>query len=50
MVCVFCLLSDLLDLTDLKHESAKSMASFPDSLITAMAPAPDGVAKATMVS
>jgi hypothetical protein len=26
------------------------MASFPDSLITAIAPAPDGEAKATIVS
>jgi hypothetical protein len=36
--------------TDLKSFEAIEMASFPDNLITAMAPLPEGVASATIVS
>jgi len=35
---------------DLKKASAVAMASGPESRITAMAPAPEGVAKAIIVS
>ena len=36
--------------TDLKNLLAREMASLPDKRITAMAPLPEGVAKATIVS
>lgn len=49
MVCVGCALKFLLE-TDLNDLEANAMASLPDNLITAIAPLPDGVAKATIVS
>ena len=49
MVCVACFDKSLFE-TDLKHFEAIVIASFPDKRITAMAPLPDGVANATMVS
>lgn len=50
MVCVFWLLSFFLLFTDLKEPSTMFIASFPEILITEIAPAPDGVANAIMVS
>lgn len=35
---------------DVKKGLARAMASFPEIRITAMAPAPEGVAKAMMLS
>ena len=49
MVCVFCSERILL-LTDLKIGEVISSAFTPETRITAMAPAPAGLAKATIVS
>ena len=49
MLSDFCLVSSLLR-TDLKTLDAIVMACSPDKRITAIAPAPDGVASATIVS
>ncbi len=49
MVCVFCCFNSFAEV-DLKHVAAIVIASFPDSLITAIAPLPEAVAKATIVS
>lgn len=45
----FCADKDLPE-TDLKNLDPIEIASFPESRITAMAPLPEGVAKATIVS
>ena len=50
MVCVFWFKSVLLLFTDSKQRSAIAIASLPDNLIMATAPAPEAVANATIVS
>ena len=49
MVWLFCFCKSL-PLIDVKKGLAKAMASLPEIRITAIAPAPEGVAKAMMLS